>query len=108
MRGHDPKGELMTNHSALSPSRARIRALAVALVALLLAALLPGAAAQAEPKDKCDTRTNNTYQKLLECITAEGVFDHQEAFQAIADANEDPFYPGTRAAATDGYDHSAE
>jgi len=98
----------MTNQSALSPSRARTRALAVALIALLLAALLPGAVAQAKPKDKCDNRNNNTYQKLLECITAEGVFEHQEAFQEIADANEDPFYPGTRAAGTDGYDNSAQ
>jgi hypothetical protein len=92
--------ELMTNHSALSPSRARIRALAVALTALLLAALLPGAVAQAKPGNACDRRNNNTYQKLLECITEKGVFEHQEAFQAIADANEDPYYPGTRAAGT--------
>ena len=98
----------MTNHSALSPSRARIRALAVALVALLLAALLPGAVAQAKPKDKCDVQQNNTYQKLLECISAESVFEHQEAFQAIADANEDPFYPGTRAAGTQGYQDSVD
>jgi hypothetical protein len=31
-----------------------------------------------------------------------------EAFQAVADANDDPFYPGTRAAGTEGYDESAE
>ncbi len=96
------------NHSALSPSRARIRALAVALVALLLAAFLPGAVAQAKPGNACDRRNNNTYQKLLECITAEGVFEHQEAFQAIADANDDPFYPGTRAAGTKGYQESVD
>ena len=30
----------------------------------------------------------------------------QEAFQAIADENDDPFYPGTRAAGTEGYDDS--
>ena len=98
----------MTNQSALSPSRARTRALSVALIALLLAALLPGAVAQAKPKDKCDNRNNNTYQKLLECISAASVFEHQEAFQEIADANEDEFYPGTRAAGTEGYDNSAE
>jgi Zn-dependent M28 family amino/carboxypeptidase len=98
---------LMTKHLALPPARARIRALSVALVALLLAALLPGAA-QAKPGTACDTRTNNTYKKLLKCITAEGVLEHQEAFQAIADANEDPYYPGTRAAGTDGYANSVE
>jgi len=98
----------MTNQSALSPSRARIRALAVALTALLLAALLPGAVAQAKPGNACDRRNNNTYQKLLECITEKGVFEHQEAFQAIADANDDPVYPGTRAAGTEGYAESVE
>ena len=98
----------MTVHFSPIARRASIRALAVGLVAMLIAALLPGAAAQAQPKDRCDRRNNNTYQKLLECITAEGVFEHQEAFQAIADANEDPFYPGTRAAGTEGYDNSAQ
>jgi Zn-dependent M28 family amino/carboxypeptidase len=98
----------MINHSALWPTRVRIRTLAVALVAVLLTALLPGAVAQAQPVDKCDTRNNNTYRKLLDCITEEGVFKHQEAFQAIADANDDPFYPGTRAAGTEGYQESVE
>ena len=41
-------------------------------------------------------------------MTLEGVREHQEAFQAIADANDDPFYPGTRAAGTEGYDESVE
>jgi Zn-dependent M28 family amino/carboxypeptidase len=113
----------MTNHSALSLGRARTRALAVAIVALLLAALLPGAAAEAKPADArpadaksakakpdkgCDNRNNNTYQKLLNCISAEGILEHLEAFQAIADANEDPFYPGTRAAGTQGYQDSVD
>jgi Zn-dependent M28 family amino/carboxypeptidase len=56
----------------------------------------------------CDARNNNTYQKLLECISAEGVMEHERAFQAIADANQDPNYPGSRAAGTDGYDASVE
>ena len=34
--------------------------------------------------------------------------EHQAAFQAIADANDDPFYPGTRAAGTEGYANSVE
>ena len=32
-----------------------------------------------------------------------GVREHQAAFQAIADANDDEFYPGSRAAGTAGY-----
>lgn len=98
----------MTTNSALQPGRARIRALAVALVAVLLTALLPGAVAQAKPNNKCDTRNNNTYKKLLKCITAEGVLQHQQAFQDIADANDDPSYPGTRAAGTEGYQGSVD
>ncbi|MBW3604917.1 MAG: M28 family peptidase [Actinobacteria bacterium] len=98
----------MTNQSALLPTRTRTRALAVALVAVLLAALLPGAVAEAKPGKSCDTRNNNTYKKLLKCLTAEGVLEHLEAFQDIADDNDDPFYPGTRAAGTDGYDGSVD
>jgi Zn-dependent M28 family amino/carboxypeptidase len=93
----------MTYQSALSPSRARTRALAVALVALLLAALLPGAVAQAKPGNACDRRNNNTYQKLLECLTAEGGLQHLEQFQKFADNNDD-----TRASGTPGYDMSAD
>ena len=49
----------------------------------------------------CGNRVNNTFSKLLECVTLEGVRSHQAAFQAIADAN-----GGTRAAGTPGYDQS--
>jgi Zn-dependent M28 family amino/carboxypeptidase len=49
----------------------------------------------------CGNRVNNTFDKLLECVTLEGVRSHQGAFQAIADAN-----GGTRAAGTPGYDQS--
>jgi Zn-dependent M28 family amino/carboxypeptidase len=49
----------------------------------------------------CDNRVNNTFDKLLECMTLDGVRSHQAAFQAIADAN-----GGTRAAGTPGYDQS--
>jgi Zn-dependent M28 family amino/carboxypeptidase len=93
----------MTKHSVRSPQRARIRAFAVALAAALLAAFLPGAAAVAKPGDNCDNRTNNTYRKLLECLTADGASEHLQAFQSFADANDD-----TRASGTAGYDASAE
>ena len=51
----------------------------------------------------CDSRVNNTHQKLLECVTPEGVRAHQAAWQAIADAN-----GGTRYSGTPGYDESAD
>jgi Zn-dependent M28 family amino/carboxypeptidase len=49
----------------------------------------------------CDNRVNNTFNKLLDCVTLDGVRAHQAALQAIADAN-----GGTRAAGTTGYDQS--
>ncbi len=49
----------------------------------------------------CDSRTNNTYEKLLECVRVEGVREHQAALQAAADAN-----GGNRAAGTQGYTDS--
>jgi Zn-dependent M28 family amino/carboxypeptidase len=67
---------------------------------LLLAMVSVVQLASAGP-ESCDTRVNNTHNKLLECVTVEGVREHQAAFQAIADAN-----GGTRAAGTPGYDAS--
>ena len=51
----------------------------------------------------CDTRVNNNHQKLLECVTLEGVREHQQALQDIADAN-----GGTRASGTPGYEESVD
>jgi Zn-dependent M28 family amino/carboxypeptidase len=80
-------------------------ALLVAIAAVLTAIVLPAAASSAPPG--CDNRTNTTYQALLDCVTLEGVRAHQAEFQAIAAANDDPVYPGTRAAGTEGYANSA-
>ncbi|MET0887438.1 MAG: M28 family peptidase, partial [Mycetocola sp.] len=66
-------------------------------------ALVPAGGAFAAPTQACEKRTNNTYEKLLSCLTVEGVLEHEEAFQAIADANDD-----TRAAGTTGYTASVE
>ena len=96
----------MTNTRTPAPERIAAPLLVVALAATLAALLLPGTAAAAPAG--CDNRTNNTYAKLLECVTVDGVRRHQEAFQAIADANDDPFYPGTRAAGTEGYQRSVD
>jgi aminopeptidase Y len=74
---------------------------AVAGAAALVLAGVP-AVAVAGPAS-CDTRTNNTIEKLLECVTVEGVREHQAAFQAIADANN-----GTRVSGSPGYDASKD
>jgi Zn-dependent M28 family amino/carboxypeptidase len=53
--------------------------------------------------ESCDTRVNNTHEKLLQCVTLSGVRRHQAALQAIADAN-----GGVRAAGTPGYEQSVQ
>jgi Zn-dependent M28 family amino/carboxypeptidase len=75
---------------------------------LVLVGLALPASASAIPRVACENRTNNTYAKLLECVRLDGVRSHQEAFQAIADDNVDPSYPGTRAAGTAGYQGSVD
>jgi Zn-dependent M28 family amino/carboxypeptidase len=70
------------------------------VVSVLVAALVPMAAASAGSAS-CADRTNNTIEKLLECVTIDGARSHQAALQAIADAN-----GGTRVAGTSGYDAS--
>jgi Zn-dependent M28 family amino/carboxypeptidase len=97
----------MSHHFLVLPKGVRLRVLVVGIAVLLSAALVPGQAA-AQPANACENRSNNTYDKLLDCVTLEGVREHQAAFQAIADANDDPFYPGTRAAGTEGYAESVE
>ena len=88
------------------------RVFAVLALALLVSAcsdLSPGPEAELEPQNAaCQNRTNNTYAKLLECVTVSGVRGHQAALQAIADANEDPYYPDSRAAGTAGYAKSVD
>ena len=54
-------------------------------------------------EESCPNRVNNTFDKLLECVTVEGVRAHQAALQAIADAN-----GGTRETGTPGYDASVD
>ena len=94
----------MTDSAIGAAWRRHAALLLVVAGALLALATAPGAAAVSP--QACANRTNNTYDKLLGCVTLEGVRAHQAAFQAIADANADPFYPGTRAAGTAGYAES--
>jgi len=68
--------------------------------ALITLTIVNAQGVQAGP-DSCANRVNNTHAKLLECVTVEGVREHQAAFQAIATAN-----GGTRAAGTPGYEDS--
>jgi Zn-dependent M28 family amino/carboxypeptidase len=63
------------------------------------AAAAPGAA------QACEKRANDTVAELTDCVTLDGVMEHLEAFQAIADA---PANAGTRASGTPGYTASAD
>ncbi len=87
----------------LASRKGALRVAGLGAAAAIATALLPGQVASAAPGQSCDNRSNNTYDKLLECVTLRGVREHQAAFQKIADNSTDPVYPGTRAAGTDGY-----
>ncbi len=66
--------------------------------------MLPvGEAAAAPSQRACNDRNNNSYDKLLECVRLNRVRKHQEAFQAIADAN-----GGNRFSGNPGYDASVD
>jgi Zn-dependent M28 family amino/carboxypeptidase len=67
-------------------------------------ASVPGGSALAAPaQGGCDARTNNTYDKLLECMRVSEVREHQAALQAIADQN-----GGNRFSGLPGYDASVD
>jgi Zn-dependent M28 family amino/carboxypeptidase len=95
-------------HQLLGSRRRVVTRIVLPAVMLGTIALVPGTTAQAAPADACDTRNNNTYRKLLDCMTVEGVLEHMQQFQTIADANDDPYYPRTRAAGTEGYADSVD
>lgn len=80
--------------------RKRLTVLVAVLTLTGLTAVTPTAQAESPA---CDHRVNNTVEKLLECVTVEGVREHQAAFQAIADAN-----GGTRVSGTPGYQASVD
>jgi Zn-dependent M28 family amino/carboxypeptidase len=84
-------------------NRSGRRVLGLIGVLVLGAVWAPAAAAAPPSADICDARTNNSQQKLLECVTLEGVREHQEAFQDIADAN-----GGNRAVGSPGYAASVD
>jgi aminopeptidase Y len=81
---------------------------ALAVTLIVLATVLPAsvAAGPGGPPVSpalCDARPNNTQEKLADCVTVEGVREHQAALQAIADAN-----GGTRVSGSPGYDESVD
>jgi len=69
-------------------SRVHRHALAVATTAaVLVTGSLATLDAAAAASPSCGTRNNNNTRLLLECVTLEGVREHQAAFQTIANEN---------------------
>ncbi len=83
--------------------RARMVALGAAGAMALAGTVAVAAPAAAAPSaaQVCEQRTNDTVAKLTDCVTLDGVMEHLEAFQAIAEDN-----GGNRASGTPGYDAS--
>ncbi len=85
--------------------RARMVALGAAGAMALAGTVAVAAPAAAAPgaAQTCEKRTNNTVAELTDCVTLDGVTEHLEAFQGIAEDN-----GGNRASGTPGYDASVE
>jgi aminopeptidase Y len=75
----------------------------ILVVVVLIATTFVFASTVFAGEEACDTRVNNTFNKLLECVTLDGVREHQAALQAIADAN-----GNTRVSGSPGYDQSVD
>ncbi len=71
--------------------------------ALLLGTVVVVAPTASAKGNSCENRNNNNLDKLLECVTIDGVRSHQAAFQAAADAN-----GGNREASSPGYAASGQ
>jgi Peptidase family M28/PA domain len=90
------------------PLRARVLAFAW-LAALCVAAwLLMAASAGAVSSTACDGRANDTPEKLVPCIKTDDLWQHMQAFQAIADANPGPDGHPSRNSGEPGYRTSVD
>ena len=79
------------------------RAIHVLTVLTIIVATFAYASPATAGSSSCEFRTTDNYKKLLQCVTLDGVREHQAALQAIATAN-----GGTRAAGTPGYEDSVD
>lgn len=92
-----------TNQTIASPSEVAT-AVAIAEEAAIADQLEePASMAMEENRKVCKDRNNNTFQKLLGCVTLDGVRSHQLKLRDIALAN-----GGTRVSGTKGFDESAD
>jgi Zn-dependent M28 family amino/carboxypeptidase len=80
-------------------NRAITALVGLSLTAVGLAVVSP---VEAAPSPRCGGNPDSV-SVLMECVTLDGVMEHQRKFQKIADK-----YGGTRASGTRGYDKSAD
>ncbi len=80
-------------------NRAITALVGLSLTAVGLAVVSP---VEAAPSPRCGGNPDSV-SVLMECVTLDGVMEHQRKFQKIADK-----YDGTRASGTRGYDKSAD
>jgi Zn-dependent M28 family amino/carboxypeptidase len=81
-------------------AKKHIRIMLISALALVVLAIVPAAfAAEAA----CDSRTNDNFKKLLQCVNLGGVREHQAALQDIANANN-----GTRVSGSPGFNQSVD
>jgi hypothetical protein len=60
------------------------------LPCVLAFAVVPATASAVPTPAECDARANETPSKLVECIQADDLWAHVQAFQEIANANPGP------------------
>jgi hypothetical protein len=77
------------------------------LLCVAVGLLAPGTATAITPA-QCDARSNDTPAKLVPCIQQDELWNHMEAFQAIADANPGPDGHPSRNSGEPGYKASAD
>lgn len=75
---------------------------------LAIAAAVAPTSAWATRPVNCDTQVNDTPSKLIPCITTADLWNHMEAFQAIADANPGPDGHASRNSGEPGYRASVD
>jgi Zn-dependent M28 family amino/carboxypeptidase len=80
----------------------------VPLCAVIGLGFLAAPNASAITSAQCDTQVNDTPSKLLSCIQTADLWNHMQAFQAIADANPGPDGHPSRNSGEPGYKASAD
>jgi Zn-dependent M28 family amino/carboxypeptidase len=86
----------------------RPRAWLVLLCGAVGVGLLAAPTASAITPAQCDARVNDTPSKLVECVQTDDLWNHMQAFQAIADANPGPDGMPSRNSGEPGYKASVD